>query len=77
MREAISVNSLVDLLAMISLDVPKSVIAKWGQDTREEVQKYAFKVHLRASDNIVRVPSKPPVLSNPKIKHIGFEMNLK
>jgi hypothetical protein len=68
----ISVNVLVDLLAMISLKVPPSVVANWGKETRYEVEKYCMDVHLRASDNIVRVPPKPRALLNKKIKTIGL-----
>jgi len=68
----ITVNVLVDILALVSLDAPKSLVAGWGQKTRKEVEAYCLAVHLRASDNIVRVPPKPVVLNNKKIRKIGF-----
>ena len=66
-------RSIQDLLALVDHKVTLKEIASWSNDKREKVVKWAGKVHLRASDNIVRVPPKPKFKSKPVTypKHMG------
>lgn len=51
-----------DFLSLVCCDVPKRVIRKWTPQQVELAEKWAGAVHLRASDNIVRVPPMPKFL---------------
>lgn len=57
-----------DLLLLVGYDVPNKEIAKWSEGRIAQVKKWAFAVHLRASDNIVRVPNRPLGLVKFQIK---------
>ncbi len=48
-----------DLLLLVCIKVPLSRIRSWTPQQVEAAEKWAASVHLRASDNIVRVPPKP------------------
>jgi hypothetical protein len=51
-----------DLLLLIPIVVPRSEIRRWMPTQVAEAEKWAARVHLRASDNIVRVPPKSKFL---------------
>lgn len=55
---------LQSLLAMVIHDalVPLEMIASWTPTQRLLADDWAYNVHLRASDNINRVPAKPDFL---------------
>jgi hypothetical protein len=52
-----------DLLMLVGLEVPLTHILRWTAKQREQAEEWASKSHLRASDNIVRVPVKPAFLN--------------
>jgi hypothetical protein len=50
------------LLLCIGEEIPVKKRRSWKQKQRNEVAEWASKLHLRASDNLVRVPPKPKFL---------------
>lgn len=48
-----------DILILASYKVTLKEIRSWSPERRERIEKWAAAVHLRASDNIVRVPPRP------------------
>lgn len=61
-------DTIQDILALVSCQVTKKEIRSWSPELRERIVKWAGAVHLRASDNIVRVPKRPRF----KYKEITF-----
>lgn len=59
----IDVNTLRDLLALVSVSVSLRNLRRWSDEERALAEQWAAKSHLRASDNIVRVPPRPPCVS--------------
>ena len=53
----------------IGYDISAEVIASWDAAKREEFEIYAERMHLRASDNPVRVPPRPAWLPAPWAGH--------
>lgn len=47
------------MLGLVSKEVSVEVLSGWTEEQRELAAKWAAKTHLRASDNIVRVPPCP------------------
>jgi hypothetical protein len=47
------------LLLLVDEVVPRAAIDAWTQEERHAVGDWALRTHLRASDNLNRVPSKP------------------
>ena len=56
---------LRDLLALIGYSASLRTIARWPVAKRVEAEVYAVRVHLRASDNPVRVPPRPAWMPDP------------
>lgn len=56
---------LQDILGMVDVQADMETIKGWTVDQRNEAQKWAGKVHMRAADNIVRVPPRPDFLPDP------------
>lgn len=53
-----------DLLLLVrSYEVPLSKIETWTDVERAQICAWAGAIHLRASDNIVRVPEKPALIA--------------
>lgn len=53
-------RALRGLLELVSVDVPLNVIRyAWSWDERAAAEDWAVRTHLRASDNIIRVPPCP------------------
>ena len=50
------------LLLLADVEVAEGTIRRWSAAKREEVRAWAAAVHLRASDNIVVMPSRPAFL---------------
>jgi hypothetical protein len=50
---------LRDFLELVSTKVPLDVIKGWTWDQRAEAERWAGLLHLKASDNPVRVPPVP------------------
>lgn len=48
-----------DLLLLVDVYIPADVIARWTNRQYLRAEEWAGKAHLRASDNNVRVPSRP------------------
>ncbi|MCC7208346.1 MAG: hypothetical protein IT323_13645 [Anaerolineae bacterium] len=48
-----------DLLLLVDVYIPCDVIARWTNRQFDRAEKWASKMYLRASDNNVRVPSRP------------------
>lgn len=55
----VSLSILRDMLALVDREAKLSDLRRWSPEKREEAAKWAGLVHLRASDNIVRVPAEP------------------
>lgn len=51
--------ALRDMLELVSIDVPLKVVKAWSWDERAAAEDWAGRSHLRASDNIIRVPPCP------------------
>ena len=49
-------------LLMIDLDIPEAEIASWTDEQCQKAEEYAAAIHLRASDNIIRIPPMPEFL---------------
>lgn len=47
------------LLMLADVDVPRKSIERWTLEQRAEAGDWALRSHLRASDNLNRVPPKP------------------
>lgn len=56
---------LQDILGMVDVQVDVETIKGWTVDQRNEAQKWAGKLHMRAADNVVRVPPRPDFLLEP------------
>lgn len=50
---------LRDMLLLVDRKAKLSDLRRWSPAKREEAAKWAGLVHLRASDNVVRVPDEP------------------
>lgn len=50
---------LQDILSLVDREVPVEALRTWTPEQREQAEKWAAKLHLRASDNPVRVPPEP------------------
>lgn len=59
---------LQDILGMVDVQVDMETIEGWTVDQRNEAQKWAGKLHMRAADNIVRVPPRPDFLPDPALE---------
>lgn len=51
-----------DMLLLVDIDVPVEMIMTWTCQQRDQAEDWAAAVHLEASDNDVKVPSKPEFL---------------
>lgn len=58
---AVEFEVLRDLLGLVGRDLPRTHFDAWSEKDRRAVEKWAVACHLRASDNIVRVPREPEV----------------
>lgn len=56
---------LADLLLLVGWTADPSVIAAWPLAKRVEAEAYVARVHLRASDNPVRIPPRPRWMGEP------------
>lgn len=57
-----SAREMRDLLSLVECSPSLKAIKAWTPEQTELARNWAAKVHLRASDNIVRVPSRPTFL---------------
>lgn len=62
MRPARDEHLTQDLLLLIPIKVSLKEIRRWTPQQVEAAEKWCAAIHLRASDNIVRVPPKPKFL---------------
>lgn len=53
---------LSDILGLVSIEVTPAVVSTWSDEQCQQAERWAGAVHLRASDNVVRVPPKPDFL---------------
>lgn len=53
-------RSLQATLALVDRRATLNQLRRWTQGQREQASAWAWKQHLRASDNNVRVPPIPP-----------------
>jgi hypothetical protein len=60
---------LADVLLLAGYEVPLAIVKRWRVSTKLQVQDWASKTYLRASDNYVRVPELPKLLIKFKEKH--------
>jgi hypothetical protein len=56
---------LRDILELVGWTASVEAIAAWPMLRRVEAEVYAARVHLRASDNPVRVPPRPKWMGEP------------
>lgn len=61
--EEITVNTLWNLLMLVSVMVAELTIGRWTKFERLVVYDWAMREHLSASDNIVQRRSKPWLVS--------------
>jgi hypothetical protein len=61
-RGPLTINAISDTLLLIGEDTTDEVIRTWNAKQRLQVYDWAIRTHLRASDNIIAVPSKPACL---------------
>ena len=52
-----------DLLLLVGIKVTFAAIREWKPSQIEAAEEWAAAMHLRASDNIVRVPPRPRFLT--------------
>lgn len=64
------------LLLLVGIDAPVRLVATWTDDHVRDAEKWAGAVHLKASDNIVRVPPRPCFLPEPWSGPGGTETKL-
>jgi hypothetical protein len=62
-RNPIETTLLQDVLLMVNVDLPRELLCRWSVQERAIVEDWACRLHLRASDNIVRVPPKPDLVT--------------
>lgn len=55
-------QAISDLLGMVEVDAAVDVVVKWSDEEAFAAMHWAWKSHLRASDNIVKVPPMPAFL---------------
>jgi hypothetical protein len=58
-------ETLSDILALVGYDASPEEIHEWPLDRRVEAEVWAARVHLRASDNPIRVPPRPEWMPAP------------
>lgn len=58
-KEFFSVEMVDTLLMLVDAVVPTELIAGWSDEDRKAAGDWALRRHLRASDNLNRVPSMP------------------
>lgn len=61
-HECQEIDALADLLLLVSYQVPRDVIRAWEPQQRKRIEEWASKIYIRASDNPVKVPTRPKVL---------------
>lgn len=54
-----STSVLRDMLLLVDRPASIGQLMRWTPNQRASAEKWAAAVHLRASDNIVRVPPEP------------------
>lgn len=63
------IDTLVDLLSLTDINVPREIVEEWTPEERQEVSDYAGALILVASDNDdVEVPPTPECLSSTIVK---------
>lgn len=65
----IQTEAIRGLLSLAEVYLPESVIAGWSAEQRSEAKAWAANVHLQASDNDVKVPSKPAFVTEAEAQH--------
>ena len=56
------IRSTHDLLLLVDIKVPLVVMREWSSWELEQAEKWAGQSYLAASDNVVRIPSRPRCL---------------
>jgi len=59
MANRYSAEALEALLGLVDSPVPLDIIRVWDAQQKQDAGDWAMRTHLRASDNNVRVPTKP------------------
>lgn len=57
-------EEIADLLSLVDVKVSPETIKTWTLKQQREVETWAAKTYLKASDNNVRVPSKPIIIAS-------------
>ena len=63
------IRSIRDALALVDVCVHLTELRKRTWWELYAVHWWAYKTHLRASDNVVRVPPRPEWLPNRRVRH--------
>lgn len=63
--EKIDTSELKDVLSLVGLDPTDVTVTAWSPEQRQLACEWAAAVHLRAGDNDVDVPPRPPFLPDP------------
>lgn len=68
----IALKTLADLLSLVGIFVTVKQLRDHTQEELAEMEKWAVKTHLKASDNNVRVPPRPQTLPAPWTEEAGY-----
>ncbi len=60
--KVLTFGDVVLALELVSMEVPVEKVKGWTEDQMKAAFEWAWKLHLQASDNIVRVPPMPEFL---------------
>lgn len=58
-------ETTIGLLELVDVTITPETLKTWTPLMIAEAEEWAGRTHLRASDNIVRVPPRPDFLPNP------------
>jgi hypothetical protein len=72
MLDPIETTVLQDVLLMVNVDLPRELLCRWNVMERAIAEDWAVRLHLRASDNIIRVPPKPAFVTRAEIRARKF-----
>jgi hypothetical protein len=59
-KDYFDTDTVVTLLLLADVDASAETIASWTPEERHSAGDWALRSHLRASDNLNRVPARPP-----------------
>jgi hypothetical protein len=72
-KEPFSAEAVDTLLCLADAPVPMEVILGWNSEQIQMAGDWALRVHLRASDNLNRVPPKPAHVAEAEIPREAYD----